>query len=548
MSLEGAGVGLAAAGPYVLKRIIDALSDPKLQASSPVGLIAVFVSVWTATNVLTAARNVYSTRLSARIAQDIALAVVAGFLEAGTWRRLDASRVHSRLERLPPDLNVILDGLVWRALPLMAQLALSVGIIVGLMSWTYGLLLLLFASAFVIVTWIGLRRQFKAAQPYSVALSESGSLIGDVLRNAQRVVSNGATAFELTGLRSLLTDRARKEGSASWSLVQLTFLQWAVMTAGLGAMLALAALDVHRGTLTAGDFVLLQAYGLRLMAPLSSVAFSLSQCAAAFANLEDLFALEGEASEAPMSGHFEGEGRAGELTAEHVSFAYGQGKPDIHDATVRFPPTSFSVIVGKNGAGKSTLAQLLAGQLSPSSGTVRINGVDLSTTRAHERIRLVMYAPQRTSLLNRSLRANLLYPPAPQGEAASVAALTAWQFHDDGAPILLDAPVGEQGAGLSGGQVQKLELARLLAIRTPCVVLDESTSALDPASEARVIGDLRQHLGARTTLILVTHRAALAKAADQVVWMQAGRVKAIGSHDELMTTFAEYEALWGAAS
>jgi ABC-type bacteriocin/lantibiotic exporter with double-glycine peptidase domain len=294
--------------------------------------------------------------------------------------------------------------------------------------------------------------------------------------------------------------------------------------------------------MTAGEFVLLQTYAFRLTVPLSALGYILAQAGVAIANIRDVLALT----------HDDGEPGCrqpdrfadADLAAENVSFSYGDGLPALAGISLHIASGRFVAIVGPNGSGKSTLAQILAGVLAPASGKVEIAGVDMATIPWGKRHRHILYAPQFIGLFNRSLRENILYPPANQQISDVEELLHVWRFHEPGRPIDFDMELGEQGERLSGGQIQKLELARLAGVDVPVLILDESTSALDPRSEADVIARLRRRTNSATTLIMITHRLATAKGADQVLFMQGGKLVGSGSHAELMRRCASYPALW----
>jgi ABC-type bacteriocin/lantibiotic exporter with double-glycine peptidase domain len=146
--------------------------------------------------------------------------------------------------------------------------------------------------------------------------------------------------------------------------------------------------------------------------------------------------------------------------------------------------------------------------------------------------------------LNRSLLTNALYPPSTQSEAELLELLSAWHFYSPDRPIDLSISAGEQGERLSGGQRQKLELARISRVRVPAIILDESTSALDPASEADIIQSLRYQFDGKTTLVLITHRKTLAEMADQVLFMKNGALMRAGRHEQLLQDSAAYARLW----
>jgi ATP-binding cassette subfamily B protein len=542
--LEGLGIGLATGGPYLLKVLVDGLAGPRPFLWHLEALVGAFVVTWTGGSLLSSWRNIYSTRINARITKSLTVSAMAGYLNDGRWRVIDSDKVNGLIERLPYSLLVVLDGLVWRTLPLILQLALSLTVIGRLMSWQYVMFFAVLAGLFVVVSWVGLGRQMIVAGRYNDAVATSGALVGDILKNARRVVSNGATQFELSHVEVAYVEREAREVGFAWSMVQLSGAQWAVIGLSLLVLLGFAVDDATRGGLTTGDFILLQAYAIRILAPLAGVGFVLSQTTTAVLNIGEVLDLRGEVRD-PSSEVEEGHPvKPAHVEVRDLTFRYADGRGGINGVSVDFLPGSFSVIVGKNGSGKSTLAQLIAGILSPSQGEVTIGGKPLSDIAECDRFRHVLYVPQRTTLLNRDLRSSLLYPPACHSEDYAVRLLREWNFYDGDRQIELDRNVGSQGDSLSGGQLQKLELARLMGIRVPCLILDESTSALDPSSEERIVAQYRCAMASTTTLILVTHRIEIAEAADQVVWVDAGRLVAVEGHGDLMENQRAYRSLW----
>lgn len=541
IGLEGVGIALATLGPYVLKVLVDLLSQHGPAPAVVLVYVSLFVVAWTATTGLSAVRNAYSSTINTRLARTLSLGAMAGNLTGSQWRTTDSGRVQGLLERLPYSLAIVVDGLIWRTAPLVAQLVLSLIVIVHIMSWAYVAGFIALAVGFVAVSWFGIIRQVTISRAYNERVTASGELIGDILKNARRVAANGTTGIEIAGVGASFDARERTEKAMNRSLISLSGLQSLVMATALFLVMMMAGFDVLHGRITAGDFVLVQAYAIRLIIPLSTVAFVLSQSAGALAAVSDILDMQGpEAMELPEPRI---DRKAVSVRLEDVSFSYGPSLSGLANITLDFPAASFTVVVGANGSGKSTLAQLIAGLLIPAAGRITIGNTVMEGPGGSRIAHPVLYVPQRTSLFNRDLRANLLYPPCRHEEAAALEILRSWGFQEASRPIDPGLRVGEGGSALSGGQAQKLELARLMGTNKPCLVLDESTSALDPQSEARVIADLRRAVGLTTTLILVTHRVALAQDADQVVWLRDGRVASIGAHEELLI-HPEYRRLW----
>jgi ABC-type multidrug transport system fused ATPase/permease subunit len=301
--------------------------------------------------------------------------------------------------------------------------------------------------------------------------------------------------------------------------------------------------DVRSGRLTLGDFMLLQAYALQFALPLGSYGFVLHQAGAALANLRETLDIAPSAKKRSEASPTGSSAPAAHISVEEVAFS----RPNhfaLESMSFDIPAGSYTALVGHNGSGKSTLARIIAGLLPPDEGTVRFDGVTVHELDPCERSRRVLYVPQEVSLLNRSLRENVCYFPSRLTDRDAIRLLERLAFHKDGQRIDLDAVVGEGGARLSGGQVQKVELARLMGVAVPAIILDETTSGLDPQSDARSIAMLRDRLGHGSTLVMITHRIANAMAADQVIFLSGGRLAAIGTHHQLINECSEYRSFW----
>lgn len=540
---EALGIALSVLGPYFLKLLVDGLTAGTVPSATLVAYVALFAASWAGTSTMASLKMVYTTRIIDRLTRHLLgqalrsqLPVIAG------ERTGDSGRIQGLVERLPFSLQVVVGGLIWQAGPLVAQVAVSLIVIAALVPFHYVMLMAAILAGYFAAVHVGAGGYQARARDANTATAAVSQASSDVLRNARRVVFNGNVEGELALIAERIDAKRLANQRLSWSLVRLSCLQYAAVGGGLVVLLVLASLDVNAGRITVGDFVLLQAYAFRLALPLSGFGFLMRQAAVSLANLKDVFDLiRPERDTGRTYGPLPG---AAAIGLDQVTFRYGPGLPGVADVTASIAPGDFAVIVGLNGSGKSTLAQLMAGLLEPSAGVVRIGGLDLAAVPRAERHRHVLYVPQHVGLFNRSLRANALYPPTARSEAELAATLDAWRFYDDGRSVDFDLLVGEQGERLSGGQVQKLELARLLGVEVPAVILDETTSSMDVRSERQAIGALRRSFPNGTTLVLITHHVGLAADADRVLFMERGRLAAMGRHKALIAQSPAYRALW----
>lgn len=543
LTLEALAMALATAGPLALRLLVDGLGQGGISVFTAGTLVILVIVGWLGGSIIQAWRQLFTqmilNRLNAQIV-DEALAVAMPALVGK--RHGDSGRLLAAMERLPFSLQVVMEGLVWQTGPTVLQVIISLVVILALLKPLYVVVLTVTLVGFALSAWYGAVRQNRISVDASVAAGHLSETISDVLRNARRVVLNGALPAERQLISQRFKDKKRAFRHMFASQVVVAALQYGTAGLGLACLLTLGAHDVITGMMTTGDFMLLQAYAFGLILPLSGFGFVISQAAIALINVRDVLDL-GRDGEADISGIVPPAGAA-ELVLENVSFSYGLGLSALQNVSARIEPGSFTVIVGPNGSGKSTLAQLLAGLLEPDTGNVLISGRSMRDIPQAQRYRFLLYVPQSVTLLNRSLLANALYPPSGQSQSELARMLAAWRFYDPAREIDFNTQVGERGERLSGGQIQKLELARIARVDVPAVILDESTSALDPVSEADIIATLREGYGARTTIVLITHRRSLAEIADQVLFMKNGTLLRAGKHDALMQDSAAYVRLW----
>ena len=542
--LEAAVIGLSMVGPYALKLLIDSLAQRETGLTWTGALVLLFIIGSLGGGILSAWRRRYSQEIIDTINEEVVDDVLKVALPRLTGpHEGDSGRILGMVERLPFSLQVLIEGLIWQIIPIAIQVLLSLVIIGGLLTPLYVLVLAVTLAAYIAATWYSSIQQQAVSRDVVAESNRVSQVLSDILRNARRVVLNGALPSERRLVRDHFSDRAAAYGGMLLCQVETSLLQYGVAGLGLAVLLILSASDVLAGHMTVGDFVLLQAYAFRLVLPLSGFGFVISQATLAMLNLRELLEL-GEQVEDPELLNCSPPEAAASVVLENITFSYGIGLPGLHNINVTLAPGSFNIIVGPNGSGKSTLAQLMAGTLTPKTGHVLIDGTPLDWVPPTERHRYLLYVPQTITLMNRSLLANALYPPTTQTAADLIQLLREWRFYDSDQEIDLTAGVGEQGEALSGGQRQKLELARIARVRVPVIVLDESTSALDPASEAEIIRMLRAGYGDRTTMVLITHRIGLAEIADQVLFMKNGTLMRAGTHDVLMKDSAAYQKLW----
>jgi ABC-type multidrug transport system fused ATPase/permease subunit len=331
----------------------------------------------------------------------------------------------------------------------------------------------------------------------------------------------------------------------TWQESLFTWIVAAITLSGTAVVLAVGGLHVLQGDLTVGGLLVVIAYLASVYGPLSSIAYTTGKLQSAIASsrrVREVFALVPETLDRPDA--IDASTIAGEIRFEHVSFAYDEGRPVLHDVSFIARPGEMVALVGLTGAGKTTLASLLPRFFEPSAGRITIDGVDVrdyDLRSLRERIALV---PQEPVLFAGSVADNIRYGRLDASQADVEAAARAAHVHAfvERLPHGYDSLVAEAGATLSGGERQRLGIARALLKDAPILILDEPTSSLDSISEEIVFDALRRLRAGRTTLV-IAHRLSTIRDAARILVLHDGHVVAQGAHDELMESNELYRRM-----
>ncbi|MHC7870593.1 ATP-binding cassette domain-containing protein [Klebsiella pneumoniae] len=544
--VELLAIFLSIASPFGLKIAVDAFSrgDSFQNIWLVIFGVIIFIAFWACSAVLKAFKMTFTTRLCNALTCFILKRALRTQLPLiATERNGDSGKFQGIFERLPYSLQTIIEGLLWSIVPLALQVVLTIVVVAIGVSWKFAALMLLILIVHAFVSYRASEQYERQAMKANTAAGTLSGALGDLLRNAQRAVFNGQGGQEIEQVGQVAVDKNVSDVRMAMLLVKACAWQFGVIGFGIGVLLVLGALDVLNGSITTGDFVMLQTYVLSFAAPVASYGYVLRQAGIAAENVDD--ALNYMADD--TGSHDNEITLAISTTAVSVSgcnlhFSYN-GRPAISDLNVEVPAGVFAVVMGPNGSGKSTLAKLLAGLLKPDNGMIKIGEYNPSDFSRHGS-RNILYIPQQISLFNRTLQENALYPPTALQKDELRDILSELTFYDDERVIDLDLHVGEQGGRLSRGQLQKLEMARISQVNIPAIILDETTSALDSRSEETTIKLLRNHRRGKSTILMISHRIYAAENADVVIFMKSGRVIATGKHTELMENNAEYYDFW----
>ena len=332
----------------------------------------------------------------------------------------------------------------------------------------------------------------------------------------------------------------------NYSLAFLNFGQSLLITCGLVGVMVMAAIGVQKGDLTVGDFVMVNAYMVQITVPLNFLGTVYREIRQALVDMGQMFTLldqPAEISDKPDAPELQVTG--GRVTLDDVRFGYDSDREILKGVSIEAAPGEMVAIVGSTGSGKSTIGRLLFRFYDVQAGALRIDGQDVRDVTQESLHRAIGVVPQDTVLFNDSIGYNIGYgrDGATQDEIEDAA--RAAQIHDFIArlPLGYDTAVGERGLKLSGGEKQRVGIARTLLKNPPILLLDEATSALDSETEHEIQDALRQASKGRTVLT-IAHRLSTVAEADRIVVLEQGSVVEQGTHDDLLARNGRYAQLW----
>ncbi len=368
----------------------------------------------------------------------------------------------------------------------------------------------------------------------------------DSLLNFETVKYFGAETREADRYDRAMEGYETAALKTSYSLAFLNFGQSFLITSGLVIVMVMAALGVQNGTLTVGDFVMVNAYMIQITMPLNflgTVYREIRQSLIDMGEMFDLLEQPQEVTDRPGAKELEVTG--GEVVLDDIVFSYDAARPILKGVSIRVPAGRTVAIVGPSGSGKSTIGRLLFRFYDVASGSLRIDGQDIRDVTQDSLHAQIGVVPQDTVLFNDTIRYNIAYGRPEASFEEIVAAAKAAKIHEfiEGLPDGYETTVGERGLKLSGGEKQRVGIARTLLKNPPILLLDEATSALDTETELGIQSELKA-MGEGRTVITIAHRLSTIADSDTIVVLENGEIVEQGTHDELLSRAGRYAQLW----
>ena len=534
--------------PLVLKEIIDALDKSQTHLVLPLALIISYGLLRFASTTFADLRDVVFGKVTQRAMRRVNMAVFEHLHALSLRFHLERKTggITRDIERGSKAISSLVGFLLFRITPTVLEILMVAAILFIKLDWIFGLITLVTLSAYIALTititdW---RTQF--VRRANALDSEAYGRAIDSLLNYETVKYFGNERYEAKRYDGSLAEWEHAALQSQRSMGFLNAAQAITIAIGVTLMVIRAANGVVEGTLTLGDLVMVNAFLLQMFQPLGFLGVIYREIKQSLTDVERMFTLlhkPRDVEDAADAHSLAVQG--GEVTFDHVNFSYNADRPILHDVSFTIPAGKTVAVVGTSGAGKSTLARLLFRFYDVTQGCIKIDAQDIRQVSQESLRAAIGVVPQDTVLFNDSIYYNIAYgrPEASRDEVIAAARAAHIFKFVESLPQGWETVVGERGLKLSGGEKQRVAIARTLLKNPAILILDEATSALDTKTEKAIQAELLEIAKNRTSLI-IAHRLSTVVEADEILVIEAGHIVERGRHPELLEKNGVYAAMW----
>lgn len=537
--------------PIALKYIVDYLDQNRgadMALWIPLMLVLAYGALRFGSTLFSELRDAIFARVAERAMRRVSLRVFRHLHARELAFHLDRKTggLARDIERGTNGISFLLRFTLFNIVPTLLEIAMVAGILLIAFNASYVLAILVSVLVFVVFSIRVTEWRTAFVREANNRDNQSNSRAIDSLLNYETVKYFNNERFEADQYDEDLDlwEQARLKNRMSMAVLNIG--QAFIIGASMVAIMAMAVREVASGQMTLGDFTMVNAYLIQLFIPLNALGFVYREIRQSLVNVERLFGLLGD--KPAIEDATDAKDLAitkGEVQFHDVRFSYHQDRAILKGVNITIPAGHTIAVVGASGAGKSTLARLLFRFFDVNSGSITIDGQDIRNITQDSLRSVIGVVPQDTVLFNDTLYRNLAYgrPGASEAEVHHAARQARLDDFIRSLPDGYQTRVGERGLKLSGGEKQRVAIARVLLKNPPLLILDEATSSLDSISEQAILDALNEVTHQRTTLV-IAHRLSTVRDADTILVMDHGQIVESGGHNELLAKNGYYARLW----
>ena len=548
--------------PFILKDIVDTLDANSADKQNsalvivPLALVAAYGLVRLSIVVLAEIRDTLFGRVTERAIRRIGLKVFRHLhaLDLDFHLNRQTGGLSRDIDRGTSGINFLMRFMVFNIVPTLLEIVMVVTILFVNYGIWFALITLTSIVSYIAYSIFATEKRTRYVRAANQADSSSNTRAIDSLLNYETVKYFTNEEYEAQAYDEQLSTWEQAKIKNRLSLFALNGGQALIIAIAMTAMLALAASEVAKGNMTLGDFVLINAFMMQLFMPLNFLGFVYREIKGSLANIENLFGLLAktakvqdvpDATELRLAGPGDNSQNQASIVFNNITFAYNKKRPIIKGISFSIKAGEKVAVVGQSGSGKSTLVKLLFRFYDVDSGDIQINQQDISKVSQHSLRTHIGIVPQDTVLFNDTLFNNEQYgcPTASKDEVLKAIELAHLSEFIASLPDGLATMVGERGLKLSGGEKQRVAIARTILKNPQILVFDEATSSLDSHSEQAILTAINEVAKNRTSLV-IAHRLSTIVDSDNIIVMSHGEIVEQGNHQQLLALQGQYSKMW----
>jgi len=535
--------------PLVLKEIVDHLDKSKVDTIVlPIALLFSYGLLRIANVAFSELRDTVFSRVRYRAMRKLSTTLLRHLYTLSLQFHLErkTGAITRDLDRGTRGVSSILNYMVFNIMPTAAEFILVAFILLGQYGSLFALVTFSTVATYIIYTFTLSNWRMHFRHKMNALDSSASAIAVDGMLNYETVKYFNNESYELNRYDNVLDEWEDLAVKSQASMSLLTAGQGLIIAVGVTLMMILASQGVVDGDLTIGDLVLVNALMLQLFIPLGFLGVIYRSMMHALSDIDLMFNLMDQQVQITDSKDAQDLAiEKGNIEFNQVDFSYRKDRQILHHVSFSIPAGKKVAVVGASGAGKSTLSRLLFRFYDPQSGAIKIDGQAIHSVTQDSLRKLIGIVPQDTVLFNDSILNNIAYAKhnATQEEIVQAAKMANIHGFIEHLPDAYDTIVGERGLKLSGGEKQRIAIARVFLKNPPILIFDEATSSLDSLSEKLILNAMAKVASKRTTLV-IAHRLSTIADADNIIVLDKGRLIEQGSHEQLLESHGIYANLW----